>query len=325
MESKNKKFATVSARCNLVTNSAEAKSDTELQKLVTETTKEIGSYYDTHQLVTAKKVELAISRKEHNTTKAQMVNVANLSLYMLESLKPTSEIGNHSIPKKKKLEDLKYKELVEQSTVIANQLKAKSEQLLAKGYKQDQIDDLSLIVQKSISIDSKLNQQLVEEKLLRNKRDNSRNQAEQLFDKMNAKVRLNKHLMPILYDEYFAIKIERNKSHHQNIEGNIVCEGKPLANASIQIISNETPKPRKNASEKVKAALQNPALVQNKVVYERLSNSNGEFITNKLKPGTYRARIRKNGYIEQEITLYINPKETTKINVNLLKLEITNN
>lgn len=142
---------------------------------------------------------------------------------------------------------------------------------------------------------------------------------------MNAKVRLNKHLMPILYDEYFAIKIERNKSHHQNIEGNIVCEGKPLANASIQIISNETPKPRKNASEKVKAALQNPALVQNKVVYERLSNSNGEFITNKLKPGTYRARIRKNGYIEQEITLYINPKETTKINVNLLKLEITNN
>ena len=62
------------------------------------------------------------------------------------------------------------------------------------------------------------------------------------------------------------------------------------------------------------------AVPKEKVVYDKLSNSNGEINIRDLKPDTYRLTISKIGYKSQELTVYVNPKEFSVVNVEMEKL-----
>jgi hypothetical protein len=321
MEVNNGKMKVIGARCAIIASSEEAKNNAEAQSLAAEIVKIINSSKDLHFSVKAKNEELLTTKKDTKKWAALAVNSAVNSLLMLESLKPTAEANPKALATRSNFKAMKVGAFIEQSKIIGNQLKEKSSELLARGYKQEQIDELSTNTQKlQLSID-KETALGVELNQLRNKCKALEPTINSKFNTLNSMVVVNKTLMPTLYNDYFAVKMAKNKTSHMTIEGSITCDGQPLANASIKIISTVEVKQKSS----LKAAADGGTVVTEKVIANKLSNIKGEFTTVKLKSGTYKAIITKNGHASQEVTLFVNPKETTKVNVSLDKLEVFNN
>lgn len=315
------KMKVIGARCTIVTSSEEAKNNVEAQSLATEIAETIKSSKDLHFSVKAKNEELLTTKKETKKWAALAVNSAVSSLLILESLKPTAEANPKALATKSNFKAMKVGAFMEQAKIIGNQLKNKSSELLAKGYKQEQIDELTtntLKMQLSIDKEAALG---VELNQLRNKCKMLEPTINGKFNTLNSMVVVNKTLMPTLYNDYFAVKMGKNKTSHMTIEGSITCNGQPLANASIKILSTVEVKPKSS----LKAVADGSTVTTEKVIADKLSNIKGEFTTAKLKSGTYKAIIAKNGHTSQEVTLFVNPKETTKVNVSLDKLEVFNN
>jgi hypothetical protein len=98
---------------------------------------------------------------------------------------------------------------------------------------------------------------------------------------------------------------------------NVTFTGQTVANASVKLYSTRAAKVRKNATAKTIKA---NAVPKEKLIYDKLSNSNGEINIRDLKPGTYRLTISKIGFKSQDITVYVNPKEFSVVNVEMEKL-----
>jgi hypothetical protein len=319
------KNETMSARCTIVSASEEAKGNAELQRLATDIQKEIGAQKSSNLTINLKNEEYLSQKKVVKKLIAHTIDLATESQMMLESLKPIADANAHSITTKSEFKIMKISAVVDQATIIGNQLKDKSAQLLDRGYKQEQIDMLPQSTKELIAAIEKESAIKIELNLMRNNRTPLDTSINSKFKLLNTAVTINKGLMPTLYASYFAIKTTRNKNNHMTIEGCIVCDGKPVANANIKILSIETPKPKKSTAKSIKASLKAMATSVEKVIYDKFSNADGEFSTQKLKAGAYKCIITKNGHILQELTLYVNPKETTTIRVQLDKQEVSKN
>ena len=321
MDSSKGKMGVIAARCTIISKSAEASSNADAQKLAADLLKDIASDKDINLSVKFKYEESLTTKKDVKKWQALTVNSSVNSLLMLESLKPATEANPRALATKTNFSEKKLPALLKEAKVIDSVLKEKTSELLAHGYKQEQIDELGINIQKLVQTSDKVNAIVVELGLLRGKRKAMETEIDGKFRMLNSMVMVNKGLMPTLYNEYFSVKQIRNHNSHMTIEGSITCNGQPLANASITIIS--TVEAKKKAPRKV--AADGSTVPTEKVIVSKLSNIKGEFSTTKLKSGTYKAIISKNGHTSQEVTLFVNPKETTKISVSLDKLEVFNN
>ncbi|WP_320054542.1 carboxypeptidase-like regulatory domain-containing protein [uncultured Acetobacteroides sp.] len=321
METSKEKMKVIGTRCTIIAGSEEAKDNAEVQAIAADIVKTVNSTKELHFSIRLKNDELLSTKKETKKWAALAVNGAVNALLMLESLKPTAEANPKKLATKSNFMAMKRPAFLEQTKIIGNQLKEKSSELLARGYKQAQIDEVTTNAQKmQLSID-KETALGVELSLLRNKCKALEPTINSKFNTLNSIVTVNQALMPTLYKDYFAVKQSKTKTAHMTITGYVTCEGKPLPNASIKIFSTEEVKKK---SVRRTAAASDTTTVE-KVVAEKLSNVNGEFATDKLKAGKYRGRITKNGLTVADVTLFVNPKEVTRIDIALDKLESTNN
>jgi hypothetical protein len=321
METYKGKLGVIGARCAIVAQSEEAKTSTNAQSLAVEIVKIINNTKDLHVSTKKKNEEYLASKKETKRWVEQTVSCAANSLLMLESIKPAAEVNPQKLATKTTFKGLKIGALMEQTTIVGNLLTEKSSLLLAHGYKQEQIDELTTITRKLQQAIEKESAIGLELKLLRNKRNALTPSINSKYSDLNAIVMVNKNLMPMLYNNYFAVKVGKAKNSHMTIEGTITCNGIPLANASIMIYAT-TKKAKKKGSTKAAAS---SAAAAEKPIIVKFSNVNGQFSTQKLKAGTYKVIITKHGHITQELTLYVNPKEATIVTVSLDQLTISNN
>ena len=321
MEVNKEKMKVIGARCTIIASSEEAKDNAEAQALAADIVKTINSSKDLHFSIRVKNEELLSTKKETKKWAAQAVNGAVNALLMLESLKPTSEANPKALTTRSNFNAMKLPAFMEKTKIIGNQLKEKSSELLARGYKQAQLDELSTNTQKmQLSID-KETALGVELSLLRNKCKALDPIINSKFNTLNSMVMVNKALMPTLYNEYFGVKQSKSKTSHMTIEGRITCNGVPLPNASIKIYSTTEVKQKSSR----KAAAGSSTTTVEKVVAEKLSNINGEFSTDKQKAGMYRGVVSKNGLTTADVMVFVNPKEVTRIDIDLDKLESFNN
>lgn len=307
----------IESKCNIVIGSPEAKDHTETKSLAENILADINSRTATNMRIAQVKKEI---EEKQRTGKAHLRMLAMMVVegsHMLESIKLDAEADPKNLKLKSKLDKLSDAKLLEECEIINADLQKQKAKLLEYGYKEEQIGRLSNGLAQMSNIKKELSATNLSYSEIRSQRENTDKGILDRLEKLNQKVEINKVLMPNLFRDYFAVKLVSNKKPQSGISGTVIFNGQPLANASIKLYSNKVAKVRKNASVK---SLKANAVPQEKLVYDRLSNSNGEINIRDLKPDTYRLTISKNGYKSQDLTVYVNPKEFSILNVEMEKL-----
>ncbi len=307
----------IESKCNIVINSTEAKDHAETKSLAENILSEINGRAATNMRITLVKKEVEDKRRMGKAHLGKLSVLAVEGSYMLESIKSDAEADSKNLKVKTKLEKMSDDKLLEECEIINADLQKQKAKLLEYGYTEEQIGRLSGALAQMSSIKKELSATKLSYSEIRGQRENIDKGILERLEKLNQKVEINKVLMPNLLRDYFAVKLVTTKKQQSGISGTVLFNGQPLANASIKLYSNKVATPRKNASAK---SIKANAVPKEKVVYDKLSNSNGEINIRDLKPDTYRLTISKIGYKSQELTVYVNPKELSVVNVEMEKL-----
>ena len=314
------KTGSINARCAVVVASEEAKGNTEIQSITFDILKAITGWDNTQSQIRIKQNDDVSIRKEIKIAEVYLAICAADATHMLESIKPVSEADPKNIINKTELQHNKKSFLSETSEIMINQLKAKKAELLEHGYSETQINDLEKAFNKHKSGTDRLMLVENEIKQLRNRASALEEEVADKLALLNTIIMVNKMLMPKLYTSYFAVKLHTYKNPPASVTGSITWNGEPLANTSVKLFPVDSSVQAKAASMAMNDAGRIEVGKGKKPIFEKLTNSKGEFNTRKLKPGEYRGIISKNGHSTEEVVVYVNPKETTIVSVNLDKL-----
>ncbi|WP_320051669.1 carboxypeptidase-like regulatory domain-containing protein [uncultured Acetobacteroides sp.] len=307
----------IESKCNIVINSPEAKDHADTKTLAEDILKEINSRTATNMKITLVKKDIEEKQRTGKSHLRMLAMMAVEGSHMLESIKPDAEADPKNLKIKTKLDKLGDAKLLEECEIINAELLRQKAKLLEYGYKEEQIGKLSNGLAQMTNIKKELTATNLSYSEIRSQKESMDKGIMERLDKLNQKIEINKVLMPNLFRDYFAVKLVTAKKQQSGISGTVLFDKQPLANASIKLYTTSVAKARKKASSKPQKASAEP---QEKLVYDKLSNSNGEINIRDLKPGTYRLVVSKNGYKIQVFTIYVNPKEFSLVKVEMEKL-----
>jgi hypothetical protein len=307
----------IESKCNIVISSPEAKDHAETKSLAENILADIDGRAATNMRITQVKKEIEDKQRMGKAHLKMLAMLAVEGSHLLESIKPDEEADSKNLKVKTKLDKLSDGKLLEECEIINADLQKQKAKLLEYGYKEEQIGKLSNGLAQMSTMNKELSATNLSYSEIRNQRESMDKGIMERLDKLNQKVEINKVLMPNLFRDYFTVKLVTNKKQQSGISGMVLFNGQPLANASIKLYSNRVAAPRKNASVK---SLKANAAPQEKLEYDKLSNSNGEINIRDLKPDTYRLTVSKNGYKSQELTVYVNRKEFTIVEIKMVQL-----
>lgn len=307
----------IETKCIIVVNSSETTNHAQAKTLAVNILADMKSRKETNLMLTQVKKNISASKKVVQGQLGNLINLAVEGNRMLESVKPSPEVDTKSLKIKTKLEKMSDGKFLEECAIINSNLQKQKQQLQEYGYTDAQINLLSEALAKLNDYMDDLSTTNLSYSEIRAKRNSTDSIILERFDKLNQTIDLNKVLMPNLFRDYFAVKLVTTKKQQSGITGSVMFNGQSLANASIKLYANKVATPRKNATAK---SIMTNTVPQEKLVYDKLSNSNGEINISDLKPDTYRLTISKNGYKSQEFTVYVNPKELTVVNIEMEKL-----
>ena len=304
----------IESKCNIVISSPEAKDHAETKSLAENILADINGRAATNMRIAQVKKEIEDKQRMGKAHLKMLAMFAIEGSHMLESIKPDAEADSKNLKVKSKLDKLSDDKLLEECEIINADLQKQKPKLLEYGYTEEQIGRLSGALAQMSSIKKELSVTNISYSEIRSQRESMDKGILDRLDRLNQKIEINKVLMPNLFRDYFAIKLVNAKKQQSGISGTVLFNRQPLANATVKLYSTKVVKVRKNATAK---SLMANAMPQEKLIYDKLSNSNGEINIRDLKPDTYRLTISKNGYKSQELTVYVNPKEFSVVNVEM--------
>jgi hypothetical protein len=307
----------IELKCNTVINSSEAKGHTDAKLLAESILTDISGRSTTNIRINQIKKEIVAKQKVGKAHMGKLAIFAVDGTHMLESVKPDGEVNVKNWRVKAKLLRMNDTKFLEECAIINADLQKEKQKLQEYGYTEEQVNQLSVALAQMSSITKELTATNLSYSAIRAQRDSADKAMLERLDKLSQKVEANKVLMPNLFRDYFAVKLATTKKPQSGINGSVTFEGQTVANASIKLYATRVAKVRKNASAKTIKA---NAVPKETLVYDKLSNSNGEINIRDLKPGTYRLTISKIGFKSQDITVYVNPKEFTLVDIKLEKL-----
>lgn len=276
-----------------------------------------------HRKATCKALSQALAKilTKKRRVKERCGTLINLTIEgnrMLESVKPTSEINRSNIKVKTKLDRMKMADFFKECEVTSSNLLQQQRLLLLHGYTDAQINQLSVELALTSSILTDIAEDTRSYSEIRARQNLTDSSIFEKLNSLNRIIEINKVLMPTLFRDYFAIKLATRRKHDHGIKVIATYNGQPLANVAIKVYNPAIPVSRKASAAKRAAAA--PANTQ-KMVYNKLTQTRGTSNINNLKPGTYRMVAAKIGFEEQELTVYVNPKEFTLVNIELAPLK----
>lgn len=305
------------ARCAVAVNSEDSPKIPEIKVFAGNVTIGLSNRRDKVVTLNAYKVLSVENTKQVNALFDQTVKLTMKGLLMLESLKTSNEFDTKKLHVTGDLNKYKPRELLDHSLTISGFIQDKKGVLIARGYTEVQVDELDgccVLLSKAIENQEKLQAQ---QEQVRIERTQYEEQVDHNFCKLNDIISVNQLLVPNLYRDYHAIKVNISKRQPNSVHVKITSGGLPLANTAVRLYGTAAP-----YATKVVAAKKDrqDALVGEVLVYKKLSKDKGIINIKQLKPGTYRMLVSKIGFTEQEATVYVNPKEVTRITIELKPL-----
>jgi len=317
-----KKFSTdttkaMHARCLLVGTSPDTAKIPEVKVISGKITILLENREDTGVTLKSCKVLMTKSTKQVNALFDQTVKLTVRGLLMLESLKTPDDLELKKLRVTGDLNKYKVKELLDYSLIISNFMQDKKSVLIAHGYTEPQVDEIDacrVLLLKAIADQASLH---ARQEQLRTERSQCEEQVDHHFCKLNDIIAVNKVLIPDLYRDYHAIKVNASRRLPNSVQVKLTSGGLPVANAMVRLYGTAAPYANKVVTLKKD---RQDALAGEVLVSKKLSKDKGVINIKHLKPGTYRMLVSKVGFADQEITVYVNPKEVTRITVVLKPL-----
>jgi len=307
----------MNARCMLAINSDESPKIPEIKVFAGNVTIGLANRRDKVATLNSCKVLSIENTKQVNTLFDQTVTLTMKGLLMLESLKTSNEFDTKKLRVTTDLNKYKVRELLDYSYTISGFMQGKKGVLISHGYTEPQIDELDsccVLFSKAIEKQEKLQ---VQQEQLRIERSQHEEQVDLNFSKLNDIITVNQLLVPNLYRDYLAIKVNTSKKLPISVCVSITSGGLPVANAMVRLYGTAAPYANKVVTLKKD---RQDAQAGEVLVSKKLSKDKGVINIKHLKPGTYRMLVSKVGFADQEITVYVNPKEVTRITVVLKPL-----
>lgn len=305
---------TINARCATVANSKEAAANDKAKAVAEKIKAGLLSYNTIRLSIENTKILVKENSQLQKITLTEVADGIINGNRMLESIKPVESYAKENIKNKTDLYKLTPVELLKMGLATSTSIQDKKEELLAYGYNESQLSPLSSkcttlssLLQKEITLQTQLAQQ-------RSEKEQLDKEIEANYYQLNNIISINKLLMPKLYRDFYAIKMPTSKRVDDSIAVRVTSGGNALANAQVTILEVEVPAAAKShvASNSSKAA----AAIE-KTIIEKMTNPKGEANIKRVKPGAYRLQVGKHGFIMQEITVYVNPNETTEVFIEL--------
>lgn len=307
----------IESKCLSVITSPDSKNHVETITVAKNIMADMKGRKDSSLNISVVRKNIAANKKRIKGYTKTLLELTIEGNHMLESIKPTPEIDTKNLKLKTKLEKLNDTKFLEECMITNSNLVKHKQKLLEHGYTEAQINPLSLaLAQMNTYIEELSNFNLTYSEI-RKQQNNIDSTILENFNKLNMSIEINKVLMPNLFHDYFAIKLVTAKKQPHGILATITCNGNPVANASVKLFAYVAPVTRKKNAANASTAT---PVKKEKQKYDKLTNSKGEVKFNNLKPETYLLVISKNGYVEQRITVYINPKEISVLNIELKPL-----
>ncbi|WP_320054384.1 hypothetical protein [uncultured Acetobacteroides sp.] len=307
----------IETKCSIVINSAEAAKLADTTLIAENILKDIDRRAAINMRIAQIRKELEEKRRANKAYMDQLGTLAFEGNLMLHSIKLEDEANQKSLRIKTRLNRLKDAKLLEESEIINADLQKQRTTLLGYGYTEDRIDMLDVALARISSIRRELSATNFTYAEIRAQKSEMEMGIQARLKQLNRKIEVNKLLMPKLFHDYFDVKLFTSKKQQSSISGTVLYEGLPLANASIKLYSTRVVKVRKNASVK---SLNTQTAQQEMLVYDKLSNSNGEINIRDIKSGTYRIVVEKIGFKACVLTVYVNPKEISMVMVEIERL-----
>lgn len=305
----------IESRCQLIVSSPEADKHNELKNIVNNIFASITARNSFRIEVIQEQYKLRNNKKLEKVQLTTLVNLAVEGNLMLESVKLPSAIDQKNVRIRTRLSTMSSSKLLVECKLIDSKLQEQKQQLLDYGYTKEQANQLSEVINQYVNHQNKLLDGMLAYTTMRNKRNCNDQHILELFDMINHLVETNMVLMPNLYRDYFMFKLPSYRKATPSIAGVVTCNGNPVVGAQVVLYGPPVLRKRKG---KVAEAGSDTATQKEVAIYTKLTNSRGEINIGRLKPNTYHLTISKNGYEEQHLQLYVNPREVTSVFVELM-------
>jgi hypothetical protein len=305
----------IESRCQLIASSPEADRHSELKSVASSIFASITARDGFRIEVMQEQKRL---RDSKNSEKAQLDTLVRLAVegnMMLESVKLPSEVDKKKVRIRTRLSAMSSSKLLEECILISATLQKQRQQLLDYGYTREQVSQLSYAIGQHNSHQKKLLDGMLAYTTIRNTRNCNDQLILEMFDKINHIVETNMVLMPNLYSDYFKLKLPSYRKAMPSVAVVVTYNGNPAAGAQVVLYGPPVLRKRKG---NVTEAGGDAATKKEVAIYNKLTNAHGEVNTGRLKPNAYHLMASKNGYEEQHLQIYVNPREVTRVFIELV-------